>query len=98
MINICGCPVEVTLGLSVHTDGHKGQWNSWINQIKIARDEELSEETRKETLLHEIIEAINSMHEYNLEHRTITSLSRNLFQVLKDNNIWNPEFKLEDII
>lgn len=39
------------------------------------------------TLLHEIIEKINTEHELELNHHQITSLASCLYQVLKDNNL-----------
>ena len=43
--------------------------------------------TQKSTLLHEIIEAIDWMHELKLEHRVICTLEEGLYQVLKDNKL-----------
>jgi len=51
-----------------------------INTRKQARSQQ------EETLLHEIIEAINFNNELKLEHPQITALSTTLYQVLKDNN------------
>ena len=39
------------------------------------------------TLLHEIIEAVNWSYELGLEHNQITALDCALFQILKDNKL-----------
>lgn len=44
--------------------------------------------TQESTLLHEIIESINWMHELKLEHRVICTLEEGLYQVLKDNDLY----------
>ena len=41
----------------------------------------------EETLLHEIIEAIDNNLELKFEHPQITALSATLYQVLKDNKL-----------
>jgi len=39
------------------------------------------------TLLHEILEALNTNTEIGLEHRQISQLEEHLYQVLKDNKL-----------
>jgi hypothetical protein len=48
----------------------------------------ITESRKNETLLHEILEAINAQHELELPHATLTTLSEVLFQVLVDNDGW----------
>jgi len=43
--------------------------------------------TQEATLIHEILEAINTTHELGLEHRQICTLEDALYQVLKDNEL-----------
>lgn len=45
-------------------------------------------EQQAATLLHEVIEAINTEHELNLEHSTICTLETTLYQVLIGNEPW----------
>lgn len=59
---------------------------SFIEQ-KITIDESLPQDKKEETLLHEIIEALNGYYSLNLEHRTISVLGFGLYQVLKENKL-----------
>jgi hypothetical protein len=54
---------------------------------KIMIDKSLDSSQVASTLLHEIIEVINSTHECKLEHRTICTLEASLYQVLIDNQL-----------
>lgn len=54
---------------------------------KIIIDESLPQDKKEETLLHEIIEALNGYYSLNLEHDVITTLGFGLHQVLKDNKL-----------
>jgi len=53
----------------------------------IRLSDDLGEDMRDSTLLHEIIEALNYHLELKLEHNQITSLEAGLYQTLKDNNL-----------
>lgn len=75
--------VEQVEGYLAKTGGNTGQSNNYLNVITIGR--ELAESTKHEILLHEIIEAVDSRLELNLEHSKICALSEALYQVLKDN-------------
>lgn len=54
---------------------------------EIVIEEESSEQQKEETLIHEIIEALNFLYNINLEHYQIELLGVTLHQVLKDNKI-----------
>jgi len=45
-------------------------------------------EQQAATLLHEVIEAINTEHELNLDHSAICTLETALYQVLVSNPAW----------
>lgn len=53
----------------------------------IRLSDDLSQDMRNSTLLHEILEALNYHLELKLEHPQITSLEAGLYQTLKDNNL-----------
>lgn len=59
---------------------------SFIEQ-KITIDGSLPEDKKEETLLHEIIEALNGYYSLNLEHDKISVLGFALHQVLKENKL-----------
>ena len=50
-------------------------------------DDCTTETKREESLLHEVLEAINIHCELGLEHNVIQTLAFQLHQVLKDNNL-----------
>ena len=52
----------------------------WINT-------EYNKSQQESTLIHEIIEAINSSNDLKLYHLQISVLETSLYQVLKDNNL-----------
>ena len=58
------------------------------NKHQILLDKALPQSRQECTLLHEIIEAINEQHELMLEHAKICTLEQALYQVFKDNKIW----------
>jgi len=66
------------------TSGLMGEFDKTKGEITI--DTHLTDEQKKSTLLHEIIEAINYHFDLNLEHNKIMTLETALYQVLKDNN------------
>ncbi len=56
-------------------------------QQKITIDSGIKPDKQEETLIHEIVEAINSSYAIGLEHDKLTVLAYALHQVLKDNDI-----------
>ncbi|MBF0487885.1 MAG: hypothetical protein HQK98_06965 [Nitrospirae bacterium] len=65
---------------------HFGQLEQLKGLIRI--NKEISKDRQQTTLLHEILEAINSQYQFELEHGKIQGLEATLYQVLKDNNIY----------
>ena len=54
---------------------------------KIWIDTTVHQQQQEETLIHEIIETIDTMCELNLEHPDMSVLSTSLYQVLKENKL-----------
>ena len=65
--------------------GHAGEFSFMRQEIRI--DPSLPEGKKKETLVHEIVEAINAYCELDLPHDKITVMAFALHQVLTDNKI-----------
>ena len=63
-----------------------GSWQDGYHLITINVDS-TSESYQAETLLHEIIECINSFAELDLEHWKINSLSQWLYMTLRKNKL-----------
>ena len=57
------------------------------NLCVIKIDKVLGQSLKESVLLHEILEAINAMHELQLPHNAITTLETALYQILKDNRL-----------
>lgn len=81
-IRIAGRDFEVKYIEGLADDGS----TDFTNNIILIRDE-LSEENKQTTLLHEIIEIWNEIGDFNLNHQTIQTLEAGLFQTLKDNDL-----------
>lgn len=67
--------------------GSWAQYDDWACEIRIQNDRDVSPNNLEQGLLHEIVECLNTKHQYNLQHPVIQSLSENLYQVLVDNKL-----------
>lgn len=66
-------------------------------RMEIAIHPEMPPSLVKETLLHEIIEALNGLMKLGLDHGTIQLLGLGLFQVLSDNGLLNIHTGWQDL-
>ena len=66
-------------------DGHDGPGSCNFKQGKIWIDKQYTLTQQEETLVHEIIEAINWDYELELSHKQIQGMAATIYQVLKDN-------------
>ena len=83
-IEISGHKIAVQLDDHLLSDrSHYGEW--CYRDLSIIIDKTSDATVRKQTLLHEVIEAINELHELDLEHNKIQTLATSLFQVLATN-------------
>ena len=85
-IKIGGLTIKVEERNNLASNRDKFGEFSFMEQ-KIIIDESLPQDKKEETLLHEIIEALNGYYSLNLEHDVITTLGFGLHQVLKDNKL-----------
>lgn len=60
---------------------------SCLNGLWISIDNSCPESQQEETLIHEIIEQIDSQYDLKLNHQTISTISNAFYQVLKDNKL-----------
>jgi len=60
-----------------------GSTDTALNKILINKN--LVQSNQESTILHEILEAINSIYDLNLPHQTIQTLEAALYQIYKDN-------------
>ena len=86
-IKIGGHICKIIFRDRVKEDGidHLGSYNVRCSKIWIAND--LTKSQQESTFLHEIIEAIDYCNQLELNHKQITTLEHNLYQVLKDNKL-----------
>jgi uncharacterized protein YpuA (DUF1002 family) len=68
-----------------NTEG-SASYHNWYQLITIRKDG-TSESKQAECLLHEIIEAVNSLYQLNLKHFQINTLSEVLLQCIRDSNL-----------
>jgi hypothetical protein len=84
-IKILGYNYTIVEGGASEVIGAFGRFHPKSQTIQLA--ENLCDEQKLSTLLHEIIEAINYHFEMELDHRIIMSLEAGLYQVMVDNNV-----------
>ena len=84
-MNILGRNYELNFEKTYNEMYRYGDFDQYKNIIRIAND--IPEDEKIATVLHEIIEALNYYFELNLEHPKIMSLEAGLFQVLKENGV-----------
>lgn len=83
-LNIGGHVITVQFDENLLSDReHYGEW--CYRDLSIIINGTSNQTVRQQTLLHEIVEAINELNELGLEHDKIQTLSTALFQVLKHN-------------
>jgi len=83
-ISLLGIQLELTgNGLRLADEGAIGLYESARGRITVLRD--LSPESQGETLVHEIVEAINRLMELKLEHPAISGLSLGIYTFLRGN-------------
>jgi len=63
-----------------------------VAQQRILIEAGLGYHARRATILHEILEVIDSLYELNLDHRVISALESALYQVLQDNELWRDDW------
>ena len=86
-IKIGGMVYQVKIDQTLAITREKlGEYVPFYQEIVIASG--APEDQQNETLLHEIIEAVNNHCELRLEHHQIQTLSFQLHQVLKDNGLF----------
>ena len=54
---------------------------------KILIRDELSDDNKLSTLIHEGLECLNNIYDLNLPHQTIQTLEAGIFQIIKDNDL-----------
>lgn len=65
-------------------NGELGNYSPWEQTIKLANG--MTEQQKKETLIHETLEAINDIYELGLEHdEQLCKLSVAIHQIIVDN-------------
>lgn len=84
-IKIGGHSIKVEIHPQMQMSGYEGR--AFISDQVIYVNGNLPESGQSETLIHEIIEFIDSLYELKLEHEKITTISEALFQVLRDNDL-----------
>ncbi len=77
--------VKYVEGIEHFPDGESGL--SFLEEGIIKIDKSKPKEHQESTLIHEILEFINSLYELELEHYKITCLETALYQVIKDNYV-----------
>jgi len=85
-IKIIGKMIDVKIVKNKELPNLNGQFQTQYNLIHL--NEDVEPQQLEETLLHEIIEFIETQLELKIEHKSICALSECLYQVLKDNNLY----------
>lgn len=68
----------------IANESRLGEYSPFLQQIKLASH--LTEQQKTETLIHEVLEAVNDIYELNLDHdEQLCKLSVVLHQIIVDN-------------
>lgn len=84
-VKIAGYKVNILNSKTIlANEGRLGEYSSFEQAIRLA--EGLTSQQRKETLIHEVLEAINDIYELGLEHdEQLCKLSVAIHQIVVDN-------------
>lgn len=87
-IKIGGYIVEVEEKPNIMLErGHQGEYHPMTQRIFL--DDAMTLQQREEILIHEILEAIISIYDINIEHRDLNLLGVVIHQVIKDNSLFS---------
>ena len=86
-IKILGFDYDIVLDDLIKRGGNEytGTHSQWEQKIFISNA--CHKQQQEESLIHEILEAINKANDLRLEHPTLSTLSTCFYQVLKDNQL-----------
>ena len=68
-------------------DGISNTGTHYEYALKIWIDKEAPRQQQEQTLIHEIVEALNSINNLKFEHQQIEILAVGFYQVLRDNKL-----------
>lgn len=87
-LNILGRPTKIIFRKEGESSvSSSAQHSAWYDKIWITNDADRSEKAQAQDLIHEIMEAINSANDLNLNHTQISTIASSFFQVLSDNKL-----------
>ncbi len=86
-VKIEGHTYTVSLKQNLCRD-HEAKGMSCNNGLWIEIDEGLPQQNQQSTFLHELGEQICAINDIHLEHQTLTTVFRVLYQVLHDNKLY----------
>ena len=69
------------------TINNLGEFNTYHQQIRLRKEDDIPEDAVAEAFLHEIIEAIKHFNNLDISHKDLTIISEGLFQVIRDNKL-----------
>lgn len=84
-IKIGGYTYEVIVEKREVNHGTNSFGSANTRYLRILIEEDLPQQQKESTLIHEIIEMIDSNFDLQLSHQTISTISDSLYQVLVDN-------------
>jgi len=82
-LEVCGLPYTVTVQPML-----EGAGSCDNARLTLTVDSDGAPEFQQSTLLHEVLEAINAVHDMGLAHPQIATLEAELFAVLRHNRAW----------
>lgn len=62
---------------------HCGEYNGRTNIITI--DKAISQQQKEDTFIHELLEAITSIYDIDMDHKDLSNMATVLYQIIKDN-------------
>lgn len=84
IVKILGHEYEVSFDKK-DTEGRGEFGNCWVSKLKISIDPESPKSWQNETIIHEIVEALNAQLELKLKHPQINRAASIIHQIAQDN-------------
>jgi len=88
VLKVLGLPIKVTFSPRSAPSAFLGQYNSLDSTIWVDNSRQIEEAA--ETLMHEIIHAVQRANGIDLKEREAHALARGLFAVFEDNGLNEP--------
>jgi len=86
-VKVGGTNYRVVVGDILRQEGRAEVAYLQISEALIKIAENIDAQIAQQSLIHEIVEAMNTANDLELSHQTISTLAESFYQVLRDNDL-----------